>query len=220
MKENLKYNHTREVQRNQSPYTAAITGGGFLFSETNALLPLLLDENADCLIKDEVLNNNVLHINSENSRKRNVSEIKRRFEMMPRSFWHDYIDMNDDDKRIALLFVLLKTYKILFDFHANVTMQRWRSASQDISIDDLMMEFNSISAKDEFVDAWSDATKKKVASAYLSILRHVDMLDSDGRLKELRPSNADYYFGIGEPWFLDACLLEQYEIESLKQMQS
>lgn len=203
-----------------SPYTAAITGGGFLFAETNALLPLLLDENADALVKEEVLNNNILHINSEKSRKRNVSEIRRRFEVMPRSFWYDYQDMTEADKRIAILFVLLKTYKILFDFHANVTMHRWRSASQDISIDDLMMEFNSISAKDQFVDSWSDATKKKVASAYLSILRHAGMLDKEDRLLALRPTNVDYYFGIGEPWFLDACLLEPYEIESIKQMQA
>lgn len=200
-----------------SPYSASITGGGFLFNETNALLPLLLDENAASLIKDEVLNNQILHINSEKSRQRNVAEIKRRFEAVPRSFWYDYMSMDDANKRIALFFVLLKTYKILFDFHANVTMHRWRSATQDISIDDLFMEFNSISAKDEFVDSWSESTKKKVASGYLSILRHCNMLDENDHLKSLRPTNVDFYFGIGEPWFLDACLLEPYEIETLKQ---
>ncbi|MDE5882855.1 MAG: DUF1819 family protein [Muribaculaceae bacterium] len=204
------------MAKTTSPYSAAVTGGGFLFNETNAILPLLLDENAVALIKDEVLHNNLLHINSEKSRKRNVAEIKRRFDTMPRSFWYDYMDMDDENKRIALFFVLLKTYKILLDFHANVTMRRWRSATQDISIDDLFMEFNTISAKDEFVDSWSESTKKKVASGYLSILRHCNMLDENDRLIALRPTNVDFYFAIGEPWFLDACLLEPYEIETLK----
>ena len=36
-----------------------------------------------------------------------------------------------------------------------------------------MMEFNEIASKDEFVDSWSDNTKDKVASAYLTILRKV-----------------------------------------------
>lgn len=200
-----------------SPYSASITGGGFLFNETNALLPLLLDENAASLIKDEVLNNKILHINSEKSRQRNVAEIKRRFEAVPRSFWYDYMSMDDEDKKVALFFVLLKTYKILFDFHVNVAMRRWRLSSQDISIEDLLMEFNTISSKDEFVDSWSESTKKKVASAYLSILRHVRILSEDGHLKALKPTNGNFYFGIGEPWFLDACLLEPYEIETLKQ---
>ena len=68
------------MAKTTSPYSAAVTGGGFLFNETNAILPLLLDENAVALIKDEVLHNNLLHINSEKSRKRNVAEIKRRFD--------------------------------------------------------------------------------------------------------------------------------------------
>ena len=41
----------------ESPYTAAITGGGFLFNETNALLPLLQSADREALLKDEKLNN-------------------------------------------------------------------------------------------------------------------------------------------------------------------
>ncbi len=202
--------------KKESPYTASITGGGFLFLETNALLPLLLNENADSLIKEEVLHNNVLHINSESSRKRHVTEIKRRFNSVPRSFWNDYKLMKESDKKIALFFVLLKAYKILFDFHANVTMSRWRSVSANVSVEDIMMEFNSIAASDRFVDSWSDSTKKHVATAYLSILRHVGILDKAGALRPLKPSNVNFYFSIGEPWFLDACLLEPYEVQMLK----
>ena len=205
------------MKKNNSPYSAAITGGGFLFDETNAILPMLLAPNSVELIADEMLNNRVLHINSETSRKRTVSEIKRRFDSLPRSFWHDYIEMSDFDKRIAIVFVLLKTYKILFDFHTNVAMRRWRSAAQDVSIENLMMEFNAIAANDEFVDSWSVATKKKVASVYLSILRHTKMLDENNHLHSLKPSNAEFYLSIGEPWFLEACLLEPYEIKTLTQ---
>ena len=43
-----------------SPYTAAITGGGFLLNETLALLPLLQSEDREELLKDERLNNRVL----------------------------------------------------------------------------------------------------------------------------------------------------------------
>ena len=52
-----------------------------------------------------------------------------------------------------------------------------------------MMEFNEISAKDEFVDSWSDSTKGKVASAYLTILRKVGMLTNENRLHSLACNN-------------------------------
>ena len=75
------------MKRIQSPYTAAITGGGFLFEETNLLLPLLQSDNRDVLLKDEAVNNRILQINAETSRKRNVVEIARRYDTMPPTFY-------------------------------------------------------------------------------------------------------------------------------------
>ena len=65
-----------------SPYTAAITGGGFLLNETLALLPLLQSEDREELLKDERLNNRVLMINAETSRKKAILEISRRYDTM------------------------------------------------------------------------------------------------------------------------------------------
>lgn len=104
-----------------SPYTASITGGGFLFEETNLLLSLFISSNRVLLIKDEILNNNILHVNSESARKRIVAEISKRFDSMPSSFWEDYIQMNEDDQLVAIFYVIMKTYKIVFDFHINIT---------------------------------------------------------------------------------------------------
>jgi len=198
------------MRKKNSPYTAALTGGGFLFEETLTLLPLLQAENSEELLHEESVNNNLLHINAETSRKKAITEIRRRYQTMSPSFWNDFKEMSDSDKVIALFYVMLKTYKICFDFHVNVTMRKWNSISKSIDKEDLMMEFNEISAKDEFVDSWSDSTKGKVASAYLTILRKVGMLTNDNRLHSLVCNNYNYYLTKGEPWFLDACLLQTY----------
>lgn len=191
----------------KSPYTAAITGGGFLYEETCILLPLLQSDNRETLLKDEAINNRLLQINSETSRKRNIAEISRRYDTMSPKFWLDFQEMNEDDQKVALFFVMLKTYKICFDFHINVTMRKWYSISKKVEHEDLMMEFNEIAAKDEFVDTWSEATKKRVASAYLTILRKVNMIQADNSLSAINCSNWKYYIEMGEMWFLEACLL-------------
>lgn len=200
----------------KSPYTAAITGGGFLFEETNVLLPLLQSPDRVDLLKDEKLNNRLLKINAETSRDRAIAEIVRRYDAMPSSFWVDYLEMNGDDQMVALFFVILKTYKICFDFHVNVTMRKWNSISKSVVYDDIEMEFNEVSAQDEFVDSWSDKTKRKVASAYLTVLRKVGILDKDDQLHPLTASNFDYYITHGEQWFLEACLLQPYQIDNIK----
>ena len=204
------------MNRKNSPYSAAMTGGGFLFEETKILLPLLMADNSEELLQKEKVNNNLLHINAETARSRNMSEIKKRYHSMPVSFWNDFNGMSDGDKAIALFYVILKTYKICFDFHVNVTMRKWNSISKSIDKEDVMMEFNEISAKDDFVDSWSDKTKGKVASAYLTILRKVGILGDDGRLHSPSCSNYSYYLQQGESWFLEACLLQPYEIEQLR----
>lgn len=200
-----------------SPYTAALTGGGFLFEETDALLPLLMAPNSTELVREEKVNNRLLHVNNENSRSRFINEIKRRYETMSHDFWEEYIKMSEEDRRAALLYAILKTYKIAFDFHINVTIRKWRSISKQIEKADLMIEFNEISAKDEFVDSWSDNTKEKIASTYITILRKAGMCDKNGGLQVLKITNPEFYLtGLGEPWFLEAALLEPYQIENLK----
>ena len=204
------------MNKTNSPYTAAITGGGFLFSETNALLPLLQSPDRTSLLKEEALNNNLLHINAERSRRKAILEICRRYDAMQPSFWNDYQEMDENEQRIALLLVMLKTYKILFDFHVNVTMKKWNSVSKKVTLEDILIEFNEISANDNFVDSWTDNTKDRVASAYLSILRKVGMLDKNCQLYAVDCDNFEYYLTHGEQWFLEACLLQPYQIESIK----
>ena len=206
------------MKKNNSPYTAAITGGGFLFDETNLLLPLMMSEDSDMLLKKEKLENNLLQINRQTSRDRAIFEIKRRYNAVQKTFWEDYLSMEQNAQKIALFFVILKTYKICFDFQINVTRNKWQSISRSLTKDDLLMELNEIGARDEFVDSWSDNTRDRLASAYLSILRKVGMLDEENQLHPVKDTddNMAYYIRIGEQWFLDACLLQPYEINEIK----
>jgi hypothetical protein len=206
------------MKKNNSPYTAAITGGGFLFDETNLLLPLMMSEDSEMLLKKEKLENNLLQINRQTSRDRAIFEIKRRYNAVQKTFWEDYLSIEQNAQKIALFFVILKTYKICFDFQINVTRNKWQSISRSLTKDDLLMELNEIGARDEFVDSWSDNTRDRLASAYLSILRKVGMLDEENELHPVKDTddNMAYYIRIGEQWFLDACLLQPYEINEIK----
>ena len=206
------------MKRIQSPYTAAITGGGFLFEETNLLLPLLQSDKRVTLLKEETVNNRILQINAEKSRENNIREIARRYDTMPVSFWEDYKTMEEHDQKIALFFVILKTYKICFDFQIRVTLRKWNGIAKSLTHEDLRMEFSEIASRDEFVNSWSESTLRKVSSAYLSILRKIGMLDKANALHSVEAGNMDYYLKTGEPWFLEACLLPPFRIDQIKQL--
>ncbi len=206
------------MSKNNSPYSSAFTACSFLYSEFNAVLPLLRSDNSEQILKEESVNREYLMVNNEASAQRIIAEFKRRYNAVPPIFWEWYDILDETAQKAALLYVIIKTYRLIFDFHIHVAIKKWNSVDHSITTEDLQLELLDISANDDFVDSWSEQTKKKLASAYLTILRQVDMLDS--KTNELRPirlmtNEYQYYVENGEQWFLDACLLTPIEKEHI-----
>lgn len=207
---------------NKSPYSASFTAGSLLYKETTALLPLLLSDDAEILIKEEIKQNNILRINSETSRKRTVSEIIKRTSFTDTSFWNYYSSRSESEQKLLLFYLCLKVYKLMFDFHFNVTVPQWKSSVQEVDNYLYQMELSNISGKDEFVDSWKEKTRKDTISVYKKILKDVHLLDADGvTLKSIIAKDDFFQWFIKnqERWFLDACLLsatrKEYLMEGL-----
>lgn len=147
------------MKKENSPYSAAFTGCSFMMYEMNRMLPLFLADNSEELLLQEIENNQVLLLNSQASRKKYIRELKRRFEAVPRTFWLEYQNMSEAAQRLAIFYVLLSTYRLVLDFHLNVTVKKWNSVDPHVYLDDVAMELSQIAADDTFVDSWSDNTK-------------------------------------------------------------
>ena len=205
--------------KQNSPYTATITGCGLLYYEFLRILPLLMSEDSAKLLKEEIDNNLLFQVNSQKARLRFLAEFKRRYNALPISFWNDFFKMNELSQRAGLLYVILKTYRLIFDFHFNVTVKRWNSVDQRLCKTDIMMELSDLSSRDPFVDSWTDNTKSRCASQYLTILRQAGLLqEKTNKLLPIHLPLADYeyYIRSGEEWFLEACLLYPYEVNDIK----
>lgn len=194
--------------KKNSSYSASMTGCGFVFNEFNAVLPLLMEPNGKELLKNEIRENRYLMMNSENTRKRCASELQKRYDAVPISFWEYYTNLSEEDKRVALLYSLLKAYLILKELHQNVVQRQWLSIERTLTGDNLVMELYNISSRDEFVDSWSDKTKEKIVSWYQTVLIQVGILSrQDHKLTSVRLNDDSWFKENGESWFLEACLL-------------
>ncbi len=203
-----------------SPYTASITGCGFMYEEMRALLPLLMSPDRDDLLKEELRRGDHLMMSSERARSRAIPEFVKRYNAVPKSFWKWYLTLNDKSQRVAMFYVILKTYKIVFDLHVNVVMKHWRGVDRRTTKNDLLMEFNEISSQDAFVESWSETTKGKVASTICSILRKVGLMEEktfDLTSIDFSDVDSSYYLQNNELWFLEACFLQPYEIQKIKE---
>ena len=102
-----------------------------------------------------------------------------------------------------------------------MAVKRFNSANNTLKIDDLWMEFYDIASRDPFVDSWTDNTKKKSIKSYLTMLRQVGLLDSEtDKLQRVDIAQEAYipFVQLGELWFLQACFIPAYEIETIKSL--
>ncbi len=129
---------------NTSKYSASFNAGSLLHRETTSILHLLEADNAQELLKNEVKNNQYIQINSETSRKRVITEITKRYAVVKPDFWGFYKTRNIQEQKVMLFYLCLKCYKLMFDYHFNVTVKRIKdmckedaiSAHPEISLDD------------------------------------------------------------------------------------
>ncbi len=122
---------------------------------------------------------------------------------------------------MALFYVILKTYKLIYEFQLNVAVKKYNSANNTLKIDDLWMEFYDISSRDPLVDSWTEQTKKKAIKSYLTMLRQTGLLNSEtDALQQINIDKTAFipFVQLGEIWFLQACFLPSYEIDNIKSL--
>ena len=204
-----------------SPYSASFTGAAMLFSDMNVAVKLLLEDDSPETIKTLRTDASYIQIKSAKSRERVTAEFVKRFRAVPQSFWSRYVGLPESEQRLALLYVILKTYRLLFEFQVNLAIPKYNSPDRIITKNDVNMALNEIASQDEFVDSWSAETRDRASSQYLTILRQSGLIDEgSGELQSpYVPDEAFlWYIQAGEVWFLQACFLPGYKIEQIKQL--
>jgi len=204
-----------------SPYSASFTGAAILFSDMNVAVRMLLEDDSPETIKTLKTDANYIKIKSSKSRERVTAEFVKRFRAVPKSFWTRYMELPENEQRLALLYVVLKTYQLLFEFQINLAIPKYNSPDRVLTKNEVSMALNEIASKDEFVDSWSAETRDRASSQYLTILRQSGLVsESTGELQS--PNLSDeallWYIQSGEVWFLQACFFPGYKIEQLKQL--
>lgn len=205
----------------KSPYSASFTGATMMYSEMNIIVNMLLEDNSPGTVKKLKTDAQYLQINSTTARERVTIELVKRFNAVPVSFWERYVTLGEVQQKLALLFVILKTYQLIFEFQVNFTLPKYNSVDRNITKNDVMAALSEIASRDSFVDSWTESTRGRASEHYLSILRQAGLINE--QTKELQcPTLQDedfvYYVKTGDAWFLQACFLPGYRIEQIKQL--
>lgn len=191
----------------QHTYSSAFTASALLFNEFVKAKDGILADDFARQMKEEVLENTRLGIKTQSARQRISQEILKRYESAPPGFWPFFFDRSEEEQKLALFFLCLKTYGLMLDYHLEVTLKRWKARSEQLDVFDLQMRLDEISSTHPEVDAWSESTKKKTITVYLRTLSEAGLLKSGKLQKPIRinPGFWEFFIKNGESWFAEAC---------------
>jgi hypothetical protein len=193
----------------KSKYDANFTAGGILFNEFTALENMLLSENFEERISIEEEENNVMGVATNSARKRIISEIKRRYNVALNDFWIYFFGWNENEQKLALFYLCLKTYPLIFDIHFEVTLKKYKLGSPLYSYD-IQMRLDELSSTSSDVESWSESTVKKINTQYRKAMKDAGLYKGK-ELKKVNHISSDLFWNYfkenDESWFLEACFI-------------
>jgi hypothetical protein len=192
-----------------SKYNANFTAGGLLFNEFVVLEKIILSDDFEKEFSEEIEENNLMGIDTRASRKRISQEIIRRRESVPSNFWSFFYRLNLREQKLALFYVALKTYQILFDIHLDVAVKKFKT-TKVLTPYDVTMRLDEIASKDDYVGGWSPSTLEKINTRYRRAIEEAELYKSE-ELNRSPIGNSqfwEYFKNNGENWFLTACFID------------
>lgn len=190
-------------------YDANFTAGGIFFNEFSNLKEYLLNDDFEDIVKNDIEENKILAITTLSARKRIVSEITRRHQVMPVHFWEFFQNLEEQETKLALFNVCLKTYPIVFDLHFQVTVRK-QKLGLDLEEYDIQMRLDELSSISTDVESWSDTTLKKINTQYRKAMKDAGLYKA-GKLKKVNNFSNDLFWNYfkenDETWFLEACFI-------------
>ena len=162
---------------------------------------------------DEKFDFSTIPVNSESSKKRLGSELKKRLlNLNNPAFIHEYISGTKDDKNLILFYAACRYYQIIADFMIEVVLKKWYHMDREIGTDDFKNYYYS--KMDQYIELenLSLASIKKISSKAIQMLKEVGII-KDGKLqkKDFNPSILKRIAENGDEWFLEVLLLNKSE---------
>lgn len=192
----------------ETKYDANFTAGGLFVNEFNNLREYLVKDDFEEVVRKDVDENKLLAISTLSARKRISSELIRRQQTMPKHFWVFFQDLLERESKLALFYVCLQTYPVVFDIHFQVSVRKFK-LGDTVEEYDVQMRLDELASQSDEVDSWSETTIKKINVQYRKALKDAGLYDG----KYLKRPNVEsdqfweYFKDKSNNWFLEACFM-------------
>ena len=201
-------------------YIFSYTAATLMLHETDEVMKKYLEYKDWEKVKDLVVEENIMQKQSVSSRKRVFAEIKRRIESLTSEQLEYVNEANSSDIRNLIFLSILKTYKFIFEFMAEVISKKVLMFDYKILNSDYETFFESKKYAVEQLENITEATQYKLKQVLFRILEEAMIIDNTKSKNILKPYLSGEVIELivkDNPIYLKAFLYTDYEIEKMKE---
>ena len=201
-------------------YIFSYTAATLMLHETDEVMKRYLEYKDWDKVKDLVIEENIMQKQSVSSRKRVFAEIKRRIESLTSNQLEFINEANSSDIRNLVFLSILKTYRFIFEFMAEVISKKVLMFDYKILNSDYETFFESKKYAVEQLENITEATQYKLKQVLFRILEEAMIIDNTKSKNILKPHLSGEVIKLiikDNPIYLKAFLYTDYEIEKMKE---
>jgi hypothetical protein len=211
----------RDLEKNlNNDYIFSYTAATLMLHETDEVMKRYLEYKDWDKVKDLVIEENIMQKQSVSSRKRVFAEIKRRIESLTSNQLEFVNEANSSDIRNLVFLSILKTYRFIFEFMAEVISKKVLMFDYKILNSDYETFFESKKYAVEQLENITEATQYKLKQVLFRILEEAMVIDNTKSKNILKPHLSGEVIELivkDNPVYLKAFLYTDYEIEKMKE---
>jgi len=189
-------------------YKTGFTAGSLLLKESEPLINAVKDFRG-YLDGQEELDESVVQVKSEATRRKIVLNLNRRFKTLDDPHFFEIFQRSESrEKNLLLFYVSIKYYTIIADFMLEMVLPKWNNLDYNLTIEDFKNFLFLKSDTHPELDKLKESTKTKMAQVVIRMLREVGLLKENKlQNQHFEPDSLEFIIRNDDQWFLDAILL-------------
>lgn len=181
------------------PYQTTLNTRPFMYIETKKVAQRLQAGQSFAEIRSAAIEQNFLQLPSRARQLAAINVILKRLGTLDGYLLHQFLVADRETSNLILLYALLVSDQLFQEFMRQVYLQKITGMEVDLTKQDGLKFLDEKSTQSKQVAQWTSATRSRLVTAYLQVLRDCNLL-RDGQLVKgmLAPDVAQYLRQYGE----------------------
>lgn len=201
-------------------YSLSFTAASLMNFETEQVALLYLEHKDWDIVKDLIVDDNILQKGTISTRKREFAEIKKRLTNITDEDLEFMSNCTTDELKLYCLFLCSKTYRLIFEFISEVTREKYLMFDYSILDSDYVRFIDSKVMSSNKLQNITEKTEYKIKQVIFRILEQSTLIDSAKLRNIQKPYISEELENIvakNNPIFLSSFLYTNAEIQNIQE---